>query len=90
MATTQTRRSKGAERRLSDDELERTLYLLKLCRYFDERMESLYRQGKLSGVLAYEEFVHAVARGRGEHERAQRTPHLVEVPGNVPSFDDGR
>ena len=28
----------GANRHLSDDELKRTLYLLKLCRYFDERM----------------------------------------------------
>ena len=30
---------------LSDDQLKDLLYLLKLCRYFDERMEALYRQG---------------------------------------------
>jgi len=27
------------------------LYYLKLCRYFDERMETLYRQGKLPGAI---------------------------------------
>ena len=27
------------------------LYLLKLCRYFDERMEALYRQGRLPGAI---------------------------------------
>jgi TPP-dependent pyruvate/acetoin dehydrogenase alpha subunit len=50
VATTQTRREKTG-RRLPDDELKRVLYLLKLCRYFDERMETLYRQGKLPGAI---------------------------------------
>jgi pyruvate dehydrogenase E1 component alpha subunit len=27
------------------------LYMLKLCRYFDERMEALYRQGRLPGAI---------------------------------------
>ena len=30
-------------------ELQHVLYLLKLARYFDERMEALYRQGRLPG-----------------------------------------
>jgi pyruvate dehydrogenase E1 component alpha subunit len=36
---------------LSDDQLKRVLHLLKLCRYFDERMEALYRQGRLPGAI---------------------------------------
>src|SRR5207302_1022891 len=36
---------------LSAEELHRMLYWLKLCRYFDERMEILYRQGKLPGAI---------------------------------------
>jgi TPP-dependent pyruvate/acetoin dehydrogenase alpha subunit len=36
---------------LSDDQLREILRLLKLCRYFDERMEALYRQGKLPGAI---------------------------------------
>jgi TPP-dependent pyruvate/acetoin dehydrogenase alpha subunit len=36
---------------LENDRLEQILYLLKLCRYFDERMETLYRQGKLPGAI---------------------------------------
>ena len=51
MATTKTRQDKDTASRLPDDELKRTLYLLKLCRYFDERMESLYRQGRLPGAI---------------------------------------
>ena len=53
MARTQTRQDEqqNVERRLPDDELKRALYLLKLCRYFDERMETLYRQGKLPGAI---------------------------------------
>jgi TPP-dependent pyruvate/acetoin dehydrogenase alpha subunit len=50
VATTQTRR-RSAQRQLPDDELKRILYLLKLCRYFDERIETLYRQGKLPGAI---------------------------------------
>ena len=36
---------------LSDDQLRGMLHLLKLCRYFDERMEALYRQGRLPGAI---------------------------------------
>jgi TPP-dependent pyruvate/acetoin dehydrogenase alpha subunit len=36
---------------LSEDRLRELLYLLKLCRYFDERMEALYRQGRLPGAI---------------------------------------
>jgi TPP-dependent pyruvate/acetoin dehydrogenase alpha subunit len=36
---------------LGNDGLRQILYLLKLCRYFDERMETLYRQGKLPGAI---------------------------------------
>lgn len=36
---------------LSDEQLRHVLYLLKLCRYFDERMEALYRQGRLPGAI---------------------------------------
>ena len=38
-------------RPLPDDRLRRMLYLLKLARYFDERMEALYRQGRLPGAI---------------------------------------
>ena len=40
-----------AERPLPDDRLKEVLYLLKLARYFDERMEALYRQGRLPGAI---------------------------------------
>ena len=36
---------------LSDDQLRDLLHTLKLCRYFDERMEALYRQGRLPGAI---------------------------------------
>jgi pyruvate dehydrogenase E1 component alpha subunit len=36
---------------LDEGQLTRILYLLKLCRYFDERMEALYRQGRLPGAI---------------------------------------
>src|ERR671935_2711923 len=36
---------------LPEDRLRHILYLLKLCRYFDERMEALYRQGRLPGAI---------------------------------------
>jgi pyruvate dehydrogenase E1 component alpha subunit len=36
---------------LDDDRLHEILHLLKLCRYFDERMEALYRQGRLPGAI---------------------------------------
>jgi pyruvate dehydrogenase E1 component alpha subunit len=35
----------------SDDDLRAMLHTLKLCRYFDERMEALYRQGRLPGAI---------------------------------------
>jgi pyruvate dehydrogenase E1 component alpha subunit len=37
--------------RLSWDNLKEILTYLKLCRFFDERMETLYRQGKLPGAI---------------------------------------
>ena len=45
--------SKEASKRrpLPDDRLKDMLYTLKLCRYFDERMEALYRQGRLPGAI---------------------------------------
>lgn len=36
---------------LKKESLHELLYFLKLCRYFDERMETLYRQGKLPGAI---------------------------------------
>jgi pyruvate dehydrogenase E1 component alpha subunit len=36
---------------LDDGGLRQILHLLKLCRYFDERMEALYRQGRLPGAI---------------------------------------
>src|SRR2546430_693797 len=36
---------------LDDEQLKRMLSVLKLCRYFDERMEALYRQGRLPGAI---------------------------------------
>lgn len=36
---------------LSERDLHRILYWLKLCRHFDERMETLYRQGKVPGAI---------------------------------------
>jgi TPP-dependent pyruvate/acetoin dehydrogenase alpha subunit len=36
---------------LPEDRLHHILYLLKLARYFDERMEALYRQGRLPGAI---------------------------------------
>src|SRR5262245_65333594 len=37
--------------RFSWDHVKRLLFLLKLCRYFDDRMETLYRQGRLPGAI---------------------------------------
>ncbi len=48
--TAQTR-SQGAARPLPDDRLKEMLHLLKLARHFDERMEALYRQGRLPGAF---------------------------------------
>ncbi len=41
----------AGDRPLPDDRLRDILYLLKLARYFDERMEALYRQGRLPGAI---------------------------------------
>jgi len=51
--------------RLSWDHLKRLLYLLKLCRYFDERMETLYRQGKVPGAFYDGYGQEAVSAGAG-------------------------
>jgi hypothetical protein len=59
VATTKTRQddTQKTDGRLPDDELKRALYLLKLCRYFDERM-GLF-------ILRYDD-----ARASGDPERA--------------------
>ena len=36
---------------LSDEQLRELWHLLRLCRYFDERIEALYRQGRLPGAI---------------------------------------
>jgi TPP-dependent pyruvate/acetoin dehydrogenase alpha subunit len=41
----------AAGRQLSDEQLREILRLLKLARYVDERLEALYRQGRLPGAL---------------------------------------
>jgi pyruvate dehydrogenase E1 component alpha subunit len=54
MATRVKDKKAAAERwrvGLSDDQLKDILHKLKLCRYFDERMEALYRQGRLPGAI---------------------------------------
>src|SRR2546429_8401209 len=44
-------RSPLAQIDLDEAQLHRILHLLKLARYFDERMEALYRQGRLPGAI---------------------------------------
>ena len=51
MAKADTRTTRSGERILPDERLKEILYKLKLCRYFDERMEALYRQGRLPGAI---------------------------------------
>ncbi len=51
MATKTDPKTAPGGRPLPDDRLRDMLYLLKLCRYFDERMEALYRQGRLPGAI---------------------------------------
>lgn len=36
---------------LKEEQLKEIWYYMKLCRFFDERMETLYRQGKLPGAI---------------------------------------
>jgi TPP-dependent pyruvate/acetoin dehydrogenase alpha subunit len=50
-AKTVTSDRDASERPLTDDRLREMLYDLKLARYFDERMEALYRQGRLPGAI---------------------------------------
>ncbi|MEX0832993.1 MAG: thiamine pyrophosphate-dependent dehydrogenase E1 component subunit alpha [Actinomycetota bacterium] len=49
MATKETTKLGAAG--LSDEQLREILYYLMLCRYFDERMEAMYRQGRLPGAI---------------------------------------
>jgi hypothetical protein len=58
---------------LSDEQLREVLHLLRLCRYFDERMEALYRQGRLPG---------GVRRGPTS---ASRTPCARTTPCSPPT-----
>jgi TPP-dependent pyruvate/acetoin dehydrogenase alpha subunit len=51
LATKTDPKTTSGGRPLPDDRLRDMLYLLKLCRYFDERMEALYRQGRLPGAI---------------------------------------
>ena len=51
MATKVDTKAAQGGRPLPDDRLKEVLHLLKLCRYFDERMEALYRQGRLPGAI---------------------------------------
>jgi TPP-dependent pyruvate/acetoin dehydrogenase alpha subunit len=51
VATKIERDATASGRPLSDDRLQEILYFLKLARYFDERMEALYRQGRLPGAI---------------------------------------
>jgi TPP-dependent pyruvate/acetoin dehydrogenase alpha subunit len=51
VATTFEPDAAANERRLPDEQLRDMLYLLKLARYVDERLEALYRQGRLPGAL---------------------------------------
>jgi TPP-dependent pyruvate/acetoin dehydrogenase alpha subunit len=51
LATKADTKTAPSGRPLPDDRLKEMLYLLKLCRYFDERMEALYRQGRLPGAI---------------------------------------
>ncbi|GIU96851.1 MAG: pyruvate dehydrogenase [Actinomycetota bacterium] len=51
MATKVHRAAKADARPLPDERLKEILYFLKLARYFDERMEALYRQGRLPGAI---------------------------------------
>ena len=52
MATTTIGSNAAAnDRQLSDEQLRDILVVLKLARYVDERLEALYRQGRLPGAL---------------------------------------
>jgi TPP-dependent pyruvate/acetoin dehydrogenase alpha subunit len=51
VATKIERDTAASGRPLPDEGLREVLYHLKLARYFDERMEALYRQGRLPGAI---------------------------------------
>ncbi|MEP7059384.1 MAG: thiamine pyrophosphate-dependent dehydrogenase E1 component subunit alpha [Actinomycetota bacterium] len=51
MATDLDTAATANERPLPDERLRAMLGTLMLCRYFDERMEALYRQGRLPGAF---------------------------------------
>ncbi|MGH2740247.1 MAG: thiamine pyrophosphate-dependent dehydrogenase E1 component subunit alpha [Actinomycetota bacterium] len=51
MATRKSKPSGMAKVDLSQEQLKEIWHLLKICRYFDERMDTLYRQGKLPGAI---------------------------------------
>jgi TPP-dependent pyruvate/acetoin dehydrogenase alpha subunit len=51
VATDVKKSAPAGDRPLPDERLTEFLYLLKLARYFDERMEALYRQGRLPGAI---------------------------------------
>jgi TPP-dependent pyruvate/acetoin dehydrogenase alpha subunit len=51
VATTVEPVAAAGDRPLPDDRLREMLHLLKLARHFDERMEALYRQGRLPGAI---------------------------------------
>src|SRR3954453_16260633 len=51
LATTVRSDAPANDRPLPDGQLRDMLYLLKLTRYVDERLETLYRQGRLPGAI---------------------------------------
>ncbi len=51
MATTLASNAAAADQPLGDEQLREILYMLKLARYVDERLEALYRQGRLPGAI---------------------------------------
>jgi TPP-dependent pyruvate/acetoin dehydrogenase alpha subunit len=57
---------------LPDEQLRDMLYLLKLARYVDERLEALYRQGRLPG---------AIYSGRGQEGTHVGTVFALEPRG---------
>ncbi len=51
MATTLRSDAEANERPLPDEQLREMLTMMKLARYVDERLEALYRQGRLPGAI---------------------------------------
>lgn len=50
-AKPRARASKLSSFDLKEEQLKQIWYYMRLCRFFDERMETLYRQGKLPGAI---------------------------------------